>query len=312
MIKNHFAKLLVLAPLVFSAACGDGGDASSQPTANVRTTNVAGFPHEVDFYYVPGAVRAVVFLHGGGGRNYKLAYDLGLNSVDAPPTSATANAAWLSSHKVLAVFPQGQSLPGGPATWDNHAMVSGQDDVAFLQDLAAYIESEYGISNIYLAGHSNGGMMANRMWCESPGTFKAYISLAGPASSYYLSTDCAPTSARPYFGIVGEQDDVLQVTGNWTAQTWKINPLLDADFLNPMLIGEWYQHQARSQFTCSEETTATPTGSTDTMEMWSNCGGLIRLQHLFFAGHMIDSLEAQTLDDLVDTIAGFIDDVERL
>jgi poly(3-hydroxybutyrate) depolymerase len=273
-----------------------------------------GFPHQIDIYKPASPNKAVVFLHGGGGKKHEIAFFLGLNGILAPPTSASVNWDWLNQNRMLAVFAQGQAIPAVPLsyTWNNHVMDSGQDDVAFLQALAGYIKSQYGLSDIYLAGHSNGGMMANRMWCESPDTFKAYISLAGPASSDYLSpaTPCEPTSTKPYYGIVGGQDDVLQVTGNWEAPTWVINPfLINSAFVNPVLSGEWNQHQIRSELMCAEQPILADKVSNGTVETWSNCGGRLKLQQILPAGHVIESLETESGNRMIDLMAGFIDDV---
>lgn len=116
-------------------------------------------------------------------------------------------------------------------------MDSGVDDVAFLQALAAAIKSDHSlpaISKIYLVGHSNGGMMANRIWCESPNTFDGYGALAGPPS-IHLDPDlvasttnhpCNPVSVKPYIGVVGDSDEVLQSTGHMGNRTWITNPAL--------------------------------------------------------------------------------------
>ena len=106
---------------------------------------------------------------------------------------------------MLLAFPQGQSLqscqqpPCNAFTWNNFVMDSGQDDVGFLSALAAELRGG-GVSaaapaatataafpalppgaRLSLAGHSNGGMMANRVWCETgDAVFDAFASFEGP------------------------------------------------------------------------------------------------------------------------------------
>ena len=46
-------------------------------------------------------------------------------------------------------------------------MSSGQDDVSFLRALVSHLRGSLSLPRMYLTGHSNGGMMANRMWCET-------------------------------------------------------------------------------------------------------------------------------------------------
>lgn len=319
MSMKFIIRVSLLGSFFAGASCGGSSGASGTApappnpvTAEVRSITIPSFPHEVDIYSVVGATRAIVFLHGGGGTNDKFAFDLGINLVNASPRAATANATWLANNEVVAVFPQGQATSGLVYTWNNHAMNSGQDDIAFLQALATVIKTEYGVSDVYLLGHSNGGMMVNRFWCESPTTFKAYLSLAGPASSYYLGDPCSPTLAQPYFGLVGDQDLVLQVPGNWAEVTWEVEPLLAADFVNATLIGEWYQHRARSQLMCGEAPVLLDATRENQVDTWSNCGDRIVLQRFLGAGHAIASLEGGSVDLLIDRIVDFVNRVEPL
>jgi polyhydroxybutyrate depolymerase len=323
---NDFVRLTLLALVLLTASCGGGGggevpvpppepapesgETPASPSA-VLSVTLPAYPHQIDVYAATGATRAIVFLHGGGGRNYRSAYELGVNLIDAPPTTASANWTWLEANKVLALFPQGQALPEGSRTWNNHVMDSGEDDVGFLQALAVYVQLEHGISDVYLAGHSNGGMMANRIWCESPASYQAYIALAGPASDYYsTTTPCAPSVPRPYLGIVGELDNVLQVEGNWEALTWAINPILVAltpvSFVNPVLIGEWVQHQARAQAMCGENPVLADKASDGVVESWRNCSGRVQLHRSLSGSHSFDSLEAETGYRMIDIVAEFI------
>lgn len=315
MTNNVLPKLSILLICFTITSCG-GGSSTATPsppvTAEVRTVTMPSFPHEVDIYSVANATRAVVFLHGGGGRNFKMAFDLGINLADAPPTAATANADWLTNNNIVALFPQGQATSAAPLTftWSNYAMNSGQDDISFLQALAAYVRSELGLTDVYLLGHSNGGMMVNRVWCESPDTFDAYISMSGPASSFFQGVPCNPTTTQPYYGLVGEQDQVLQVTGNWEQATWEVEPLLATDFINPILIGEWRQHQTRSQIMCGEAPALADAISSNEVETWNNCGGRLRMQRALNASHTIDSLEQEIAGQLIDSVASFINSVE--
>lgn len=234
------------------SGCGGGGSAAAGADHLASTTvtvpaisikanqRINGFRNEIDMYVPSNAEVAVIFLHGGGGHKENFAYDLGIRNDPGTANSATSadGEAWLISKKVVAVFPQGRSQQGYNAwTWSNYVMDSGQDDVAFLQALATAIRTDPtlpAISRIYLVGHSNGGMMANRIWCESPGTFDGYGALAGPPSVHLgpelpatgANHPCRPASVRPYIGVVGDADKVLQNTGNMGNKSWIINPVL--------------------------------------------------------------------------------------
>jgi polyhydroxybutyrate depolymerase len=233
---------LLVIVAISSSGCGKTpssiSSSSTSATVSVRSNQtISGYPDSKIDYYIPSnATTAIVFLHGGGGKKEPMAADLDIKSdtTDTNFTLSSTGQAWLLSEKVMAVFPQGLTLSSYSAwTWDNYVMVSGQSDVAFLQALAATIKSDPTlphITKIYLVGHSNGGMMANRMWCESPTTFDGYGALAGPPSVHLDpltgNHPCAPSTIKPYIGIIGNQDRVLETGGNMAASTWTINPLM--------------------------------------------------------------------------------------
>jgi poly(3-hydroxybutyrate) depolymerase len=309
---------IILILSIVLVSCGGGKDKSAPSGTLVSNLTLPGtsFPHQIDIYNPETATKAIVFLHGGSGRNYEFANSLGLNLRVLPPTPTSINWDWLNTNKVIAVFPQGQAIPAQPYayTWNNHSMNSGADDVAFLQALAAYITSQYGITDIYLVGHSNGGMMANRMWCESPATFKAYISMSGPASDYYLNgaTSCSPSIVKPYYGIVGGQDSVLQVPlYGWSNPKWEVAPDLVASsgaaMPDPTLIGEWWQQvNTRGPLMCGEIPSLTDYKSDGKTNTWDNCNGHLKLQEVLFSDHFISSLEFYSGKKMIDLIADFI------
>jgi polyhydroxybutyrate depolymerase len=291
------------------------GDGAPQPTTLLETVMLEGFPHSIDVYATAGAERGIVMLHGGGGTNQVSAMDLGVNAGDGAATETSIDWDRLAEHKVVALFPQGQSVPGAPNafTWTNRVMDSGQDDVAFLEVLARYVRDEYNVASVYLIGHSNGGMMANRMWCESPATFDAYVAIAGPASSDYLdeATPCTPDLAQPYLGIVGDGDVVLGVPGSWESTTWEISPILTAlsedAFVNPVLIGEWTQQQRRSELMCGDQLSTDDAQQDGATETWSTCNGLLRLQRIRGGAHPIETLEAAGDFRILDVVNAFFD-----
>jgi poly(3-hydroxybutyrate) depolymerase len=164
---------------------------------------LASAPHRFDVYRAPGAQVAVVFLHGGGGTKKQFAQQLQGDDWER----------LLIDNKALAVFPQGQAIAAAPraTTWSNHVMTSGVDDVAFLRDLVRHIAHRYGVSRFYLAGHSNGGMMAGRVFYELPALFEGYVMISGPPSARYLGL--AGPMPRPVLCVVGDADAVLQNGG---------------------------------------------------------------------------------------------------
>ncbi|MCE4556431.1 alpha/beta fold hydrolase [Roseateles cellulosilyticus] len=319
---------LALATSLLMAACGGGGGGSSgdtvtpapPPTATdqLLSTTVAGYPHAVNVYRTAGAQRAIVLLHGGGGDLNAVAYQVGLNASATGTTPATINWAWLDANKVVLVVPQGQHIVTNPGatTWSNYAMTSGQDDKGFLQALAAKIRNEYGLADVTLMGHSMGGAMTNRMWCESPATFNRYVSLAGPASATFgqPGTPCAPgVAAPPYMGIIGDSDSVMQTAGAWESMTWNVSPTLVRSsieaWVNPVVLGEFHQQQARVNQACGESLDASGFTTAGNVDTWTSCSGRMVLRRVRGADHGVASLDAQmgtaSALDVMDAVMRF-------
>jgi polyhydroxybutyrate depolymerase len=328
MTADAAAPTATAAPTVADAAAPTATAAATTATAtptastgpeagltSLESFTLPDFPHEIDVYAVSGATRAIVMLHGGGGTSHLSANDLHLNTTEGSPTAETVDWGWLTEHNTTAVFPQGQAISGAPNafTWDNHVMESGQDDVAFLKALAKYVLDEYGVAEVYLMGHSNGAMMTNRMWCDSPQTFDGYVAISGPASEYYLdsSTPCAPSAAKPYFAIVGSADNVIGAVGNWEANTWEVNPLLAAAgagaFIDPTLIGEWQQDRVRSQQMCGETLALDEVVVEGATETWIACGSKLMIQRVTGGGHPIGTIEDAAGYRMLDVVADFLD-----
>jgi poly(3-hydroxybutyrate) depolymerase len=304
--------------------CSGGGAATSDPVpppppppppaANELKVDMKlpGYPHGVDVYAPAGATRAVVFLHGGSGRNYLIANSLGINLSSDPPTTATVNWTWLSANKLIAIFPQGQTIAEAPSsyTWNNHAMVSGQDDQAFLTALATYTRSTYGVAKVAVAGHSMGGTMVNRLWCQAGGVFDAHVALAGPASAYFLgpTTPCQPSVATPYMGIIGNSDTIMQTSVGWDVPTWTISPLVSrtAAFVNDTVVSEWAQHQRRAALRCGQAPALADKQVAGQVETWSHCSGSIVVRQVLGADHGINHLEARSGKAMADYIVEFL------
>ncbi len=219
----------------------------------------------------------------------------------------------------MLVVPQGQSLDSEPnaRTWSNHAMLSGQNDKAFLQALAAQIRSDYGIAQLTLAGHSMGGVMVNRLWCEAPASFDAYVSLAGPASAEFTRPDlpCAPGAGiKPYLGVIGDSDAVMQNAGLWESARWTVNPVwVQASIKawhNDEVIGEFQQQRARVALMCDQTLEVGAFMAAGPVDTWRSCAGRLQLKRVRGASHGVSALDEQmgtasTLD-LMDAVMAFI------
>lgn len=267
-------------------------DPSSGITSSTNQT-VGAYPHKIDFYIPSGATSAIVFLHGGGGKKEGIEYSLGFKTTNTTSSYVLTTSAqtWLTNNHVMAVFPQGQNVTGNNWTWSNYVMISGVDDVAFLQALVTSIKTTYpSIAKVYLAGHSNGGMMANRMWCESPTTFDGYAALAGPPSVHLdASSDhpCAPSAVKPFISIVGDRDRVLTTTNNMAATTWTINSNLVTEpsawyDASPAVLNDKLYYSVRTNLKCAA-TPAAPTVSGQ-VTTYSDCSGSLKLMIIASTG----------------------------
>lgn len=314
--KNLSFVALASLVTVLLTACGGGSDDDSPPltvtppdspteTLTVNTS-IAGFPHAIDIYRPANATRAVILLHGGLGTKDQIAYNVGINLTRNLPTTTSVNWNWLRERGVILVTPQGQAINGSPAnTWSNYVMTSGQDDVGFLKALAQHVRTTYGVSEVYLMGHSMGAVMTNRMWCESGATFNGYAAFAGPAAVGLQGGACRPDTKRPYYGIVGAQDTVLQAS-DWSAPTWTLTNLVanTAAFVNPVVVGEWAQFVARSNDVCNENVSLTGKVVADNIETWTSCSGRLRVRHALALDH---SLGMPNGTVLIDGAMSFLD-----
>jgi polyhydroxybutyrate depolymerase len=123
----------------------------------------------------------------------------------------------------VAVFPDGQRqqwnfFPPGkePDFFVKASKASGgiPDDGAFLKSLIDDLIRR-GIADprrVYIAGESNGGLMALRMLCTDANLF-AGAALLGTAMSETLGANCHPLRPVPVLLIKGTKDDVLPYGG---------------------------------------------------------------------------------------------------
>lgn len=285
----------------------DGGlvDADATPSSDSSTADVVvrtdvkltGFVHPIDLYVPSGATRVVVFLHGGGGSKTQGAEQLGLRT-EAKDGTVTYDKAWLLANRIAFVIPQGQAPSGQRGyTWTNYVMTSGVDDMAFLTSLTTAIRSGSldpslpALTKVAVAGHSNGGMMTNRLWCEAPSLFDAFVSFAGPASVHLgVGADhtCAPSIPKPYLGYVGDQDTVLQTSGKSDVATWTVTPSLanTPGFVDPDIVNEAFFHRdVRVPKTCTGVAAAPAT--VGPLTTFSDCSGKIRLVRVQGADHCL-------------------------
>lgn len=129
-------------------------------------------------YYNDTSERPVIFgLHGTGGSGAQFEVDYDFSSKT-------------DHESVIAVYPDGIQRSTGPLkirSWNageccDRAMQNNIDDVKFITTLIDELPSRFHINKkrIYLAGMSNGSMMAYRVAAEQPGKIAAIATVSGP------------------------------------------------------------------------------------------------------------------------------------
>ena len=280
------------------------GEMHANQSLHSNTLNV--HPHLFDVY-LPNTLpsRVIVFLHGGLGNKESIAEKLGLR------TEAQIHQEIINSLGVAWVIPQGQAIQRNGLnvpTWSNRVMSSGADDLLFLSDLSTWIRSNWNGIPLVLSGHSNGGMMTHRIWCEAPELYSLYVGVSGPPSTSYdydyegiNPVECI--GGPPYWAMIGSEDRTIGVNeqANWTIS------VADSDLYERTqdhVINEQRAHEfIRTSKVCELSRRGQETELSG-ITQWSTCRGRVLLWWVNQPepnrlearnrsyGHEIDSLES--------------------
>lgn len=109
------------------------------------------------------------------------------------------------------VYGESPSKTWNAGTCCSTAMNNGVDDVRYLLDVAVSLRRRGHYGPVYLAGFSNGGMLAMRAGCEHPEVFRRVASVAGT-----LVADCSNGLAHVRH-IHGTADTVVPYNGGWSS-----------------------------------------------------------------------------------------------
>lgn len=153
-------------------------------------------------YRPAGTLRAVVFvLHGAGGSG------AAQERIDGGSFARMA-----ARERFLLVFPDGL----GRQWNDGRGARRGEvvDDVGYLTNLLAHLRGAHALPSApaYVAGMSNGGMMAFRLACEASDRFAAVAAVVANLSER-LARDCKPSRALPLIVINGTADPLMPFDG---------------------------------------------------------------------------------------------------
>ncbi|MEL6140155.1 MAG: PHB depolymerase family esterase, partial [Bacteroidota bacterium] len=169
----------------------------------------------------------VMALHGGGdGNGESLFQQLHFHEV-----ADTAN--------FICVFPNGYANQWADGRGVTTPDQQGVDDVQFLNDLLDIISLQYPFdnNNVFVAGVSNGGMMVQRLACESTSAFRAFATIIASMPDS-IAVNCEPTAPVPMLIMNGTEDILVPYGGgplhpltdgrsvigtDATVQFWKVN-----------------------------------------------------------------------------------------
>ena len=226
---------VALVALVALTACGGDDSSGADSTSADATTTVAAAPSTseapVSAVTVPAGYSSFV-TDDGRTRTYKVV-DLSNGEEDVPMVlvvhgfggSAEAMSAYTGIEAALAeagvdavvVYPNGSGADeGSPQSWNAggccpFAMYGPIDDVGFFSRLISTVEADYSTDpdEVWMIGHSNGGMMAYRLACEVADK----ISAIGVAAGALMVDTCAPSRPINVLHLHGELDAVVPLNG---------------------------------------------------------------------------------------------------
>lgn len=158
-----------------------------------------------------GNIPLLIVLHGGFGNAGHIQNYIGLDPLADDNQFIVA---YLNGTQVA------RKLPEKMQGW-NAGDCCGQpaankvDDIGFISNVISNISEKYGIdpSQVYGTGHSNGGMMTQRILCETD-LYKNGVSLSG---TLQMDTKiCPAASGNHVVNIHGSEDENLPVEGGHT------------------------------------------------------------------------------------------------
>ena len=212
--------LAVLALVVGGCASPhDGYSSQTEPAAasstesSVRTLIADGIERQYRVFVPEGATAAdqlpvLIAVHGAGGNAQRMADYTGLSDVAA-------------RDGFIVVYPEGTQAAEveGELSWNAGVCCgiparTGVNDVAFIesviQDVIAHFAADP--ARVFVAGFSNGGMLANRLACESREPIAGIAVVAGALSV----TECAQRSPMPVVIVHGTADATVPYEGGAT------------------------------------------------------------------------------------------------
>jgi len=205
--------------LVFAWACGSGRkSAGGPPVPSPDPSRAAAAGCAKPLPHAAGDFDQTID-SGGVTRTYRLHVPAGYDGATPTPVvfafhGFSLNAAFFAAYAnfdavadrsgFIVVTPD---ATGSPSFWNDQAVPGATDDVAFVRDLLARLESDLCIDQdrVFAAGYSNGGGMALRLACELPES----IAAVGVVAATYVNC----RGAVPLIAFHGDADPIVPFEG---------------------------------------------------------------------------------------------------
>jgi polyhydroxybutyrate depolymerase len=213
--------------------------------------------------YVPASlpdepVALLVALHGGLGSGAQFEKQSDFDGL-------------AQSNGFIVVYPNGTPIKAGSAmlVWNGGGCCSvadenneDVDDVGFISDLITTLEGRYDIdkSAVFVTGHSNGAILAERLACQLASQVDAIAIQAGDL----FVEGCSPAEPVSVMEIHGTADENIPIDGGRGQKS-----LTQANFPPPV---EGLEALAKGDG-CNPDPTssADPSNSAVTFELWQSC-----------------------------------------
>ena len=143
----------------------------------------------------------VIVLHGGGGSAAQVRASFGMDEVARRENLSIAYPDGIRRH-----------WNDGRGDFSVHGGETPPDDVAFLSELARRLARDSGNTPVFVAGVSNGGMMAYRLACDTDNLFAGFAAVIANLSAALAKT-CAPKTPRPMLIMNGTTDPLTPYHG---------------------------------------------------------------------------------------------------
>lgn len=157
------------------------------------------------------AAPILIVLHGGMGNAAHIHSVLRLDRVAEEKGFILA---YLNGTKVAERLGDNHHAWNGGGGCCGKAYRNNVDDTGYIAGAVAFIAKKYNgdMTRAYVTGHSNGGIMAQRMMCETD-VFRAAVPISGPLN--LSNPECRNGAGRKILAIHGSEDKNVPIGGGY-------------------------------------------------------------------------------------------------